>query len=143
MAPVMLLLLFVAVVAAPVAAELPRLEQSPKADGWLTILAVGDWGRHGEFNQSRVSPPRGEDGCRLHHLHRRNFYSDGLTGVDDKRFEDFFTGIYTAKSLQKPWYTVLGNHDYRGDALAQISPVLQKVDSQWISIKSFVVNAGK
>lgn len=34
-----------------------------------------------------------------------NFYSDGLTGVDDRAFEDSFTGIYTAKSLQKPWYT--------------------------------------
>ena len=34
-----------------------------------------------------------------------NFYSDGLTGVHDRAFEDSFTGIYTAKSLQKPWYT--------------------------------------
>lgn len=70
-----------------------------------------------------------------------NFYDDGLTGVDDKAFEESFTGIYTAKSLQKPWYTVLGNHDYRGDALAQISPVLRRVDSRWICMKSFVVDA--
>jgi tartrate-resistant acid phosphatase type 5 len=34
-----------------------------------------------------------------------NFYSNGLTGVDDKAFEESFTNIYTAKSLQKPWYT--------------------------------------
>jgi tartrate-resistant acid phosphatase type 5 len=40
-----------------------------------------------------------------------NFYSDGLTGVEDKAFEDSFTGIYTAKSLQKPWFT--GNADMR------------------------------
>lgn len=36
-----------------------------------------------------------------------NFYEDGLTGVDDKAFEESFSNIYTAKSLQKPWY--LGN----------------------------------
>lgn len=34
-----------------------------------------------------------------------NFYTNGLTGVDDKAFEESFTNIYTAKSLQKPWYT--------------------------------------
>lgn len=53
MGPVVLLLLVA--VAAPAAAELPRLEHSPKADGSLSILAVGDWGRRGEFNQSRVA----------------------------------------------------------------------------------------
>ena len=45
-----------------------------------------------------------------------NFYDDGLTGVDDKAFEDSFTGIYTAKSLQKPWYT--GNADMRVASLS-------------------------
>jgi len=37
-----------------------------------------------------------------------NFYDTGLTGVDDDAFEQSFTDIYTAKSLQKPWY--LGKH---------------------------------
>jgi len=37
-----------------------------------------------------------------------NFYEDGLTGVDDKAFEQSFTNIYTAKSLQKKWY--IGEH---------------------------------
>uniref|UniRef100_A0ACD5UHC0 Uncharacterized protein n=1 Tax=Avena sativa TaxID=4498 RepID=A0ACD5UHC0_AVESA len=145
MALVMLLLIVAVATAAAVPAELPRLEQSPKADGSLTILAVGDWGRHGEFNQSRVATQMGIVGEKMDVdfiiSTGDNFYSDGLTGVDDKAFEDSFTGIYTAKSLHKPWYTVLGNHDYRGDALAQISPVLKKVDSRWICMKSFVVNA--
>ncbi|TVU24753.1 hypothetical protein EJB05_27207, partial [Eragrostis curvula] len=34
-----------------------------------------------------------------------NFYDNGLTGVDDDAFEESFTKIYTAESLQKPWYT--------------------------------------
>ncbi|GJN30826.1 hypothetical protein PR202_gb19164 [Eleusine coracana subsp. coracana] len=33
-----------------------------------------------------------------------NFYETGLTGVDDQAFELSFTNIYTAESLQKPWY---------------------------------------
>ncbi|XP_039161664.1 purple acid phosphatase 3 isoform X2 [Eucalyptus grandis] len=42
-----------------------------------------------------------------------NFYDNGLTGVDDPAFDESFSKIYTAPSLQKQWYNVLGNHDYR------------------------------
>lgn len=34
-----------------------------------------------------------------------NFYEDGLTGIDDPAFENSFSEIYTAKSLQKQWYS--------------------------------------
>ena len=33
-----------------------------------------------------------------------NFYENGLKGVHDQAFEESFTDIYTAQSLQKPWY---------------------------------------
>lgn len=33
-----------------------------------------------------------------------NFYDEGLTGVDDPAFDESFTDIYTAPSLQKQWY---------------------------------------
>lgn len=127
-----------------------------------------------------------------------NFYEDGLTGEDDPAFSKSFTDIYTAPSLQKPWYngsfrtieidrsqlyiilkekdkaelfrdcrqilikrafffffffilmihllverTVLGNHDYRGDVEAQLSPVLREKDSRWICFRSYILNAGK
>uniref|UniRef100_A0A0A9BFK6 acid phosphatase n=1 Tax=Arundo donax TaxID=35708 RepID=A0A0A9BFK6_ARUDO len=70
-----------------------------------------------------------------------NFYDNGLKDVDDRTFEESFSDIYTAQSLQKPWYLVLGNHDYRGDVLAQLSPVLRKIDSRFICMRSFIVNA--
>jgi tartrate-resistant acid phosphatase type 5 len=38
---------------------------------------------------------------------------------------------------------VLGNHDYRGNALAQLSPVLRKLDSRWVCKKNFAVNSGE
>ncbi|XBI70490.1 hypothetical protein VPH35_064962 [Triticum aestivum] len=70
-----------------------------------------------------------------------NFYENGLTGVHDQQFEESFTNIYTAQSLQKPWYLVLGNHDYRGDALAQLDPVMRKLDERFVCMRSFLVNA--
>lgn len=34
-----------------------------------------------------------------------NFYDNGLSGIDDTAFEESFTHIYTAPSLQKQWYS--------------------------------------
>ncbi|KAA8529878.1 hypothetical protein F0562_034518 [Nyssa sinensis] len=70
-----------------------------------------------------------------------NFYDDGLKGVNDPAFKQSFTKIYTAESLQKHWYSILGNHDYRGDAKAQINPTLRKIDSRWLCLRSYVLNA--
>ncbi len=36
-------------------AELQRFEQAAKADGSLSFLVVGDWGRRGDYNQSDVA----------------------------------------------------------------------------------------
>lgn len=33
-----------------------------------------------------------------------NFYDDGIISPYDSQFQDSFTNIYTAPSLQKPWY---------------------------------------
>ncbi|XVE74566.1 hypothetical protein DITRI_Ditri12bG0027400 [Diplodiscus trichospermus] len=71
-----------------------------------------------------------------------NFYEDGLTGVDDPAFYKSFASIYTAPSLQKQWYNVLGNHDYRGDVGAQLSHVLREKDKRWLCLRSFILEAG-
>lgn len=36
-------------------AELQRFDHPAKADGSLSILVVGDWGRKGKYNQSQVA----------------------------------------------------------------------------------------
>ncbi|KAL6867447.1 hypothetical protein ACP4OV_015471 [Aristida adscensionis] len=132
-------------VAAPAAAELARVEHPAKDDGTLSLLVVGDWGRNGTYNQSRVAEQMGRVGEELAIdfviSTGDNFYESGLTGIDDQQFEKSFTNIYTAKSLQKPWYLVLGNHDYRGNVLAQLSPVLREIDNRFICKRSFIVNA--
>ncbi|VFQ61916.1 unnamed protein product [Cuscuta campestris] len=130
----------------PAAAELQTFHHPARGDGSLiSFLVVGDWGRKGDFNQSRVASQMGRIGGKLDVdfvvSTGDNFYDNGLTGKEDMAFKESFTDIYTAKSLQKQWYSVLGNHDYRGDAEAQLSPYLRKIDSRWLCLRSFVVNA--
>jgi hypothetical protein len=49
------LLVSVLLLLSPAAAELQRVQHAPKDDGSLTVLAVGDWGRGGQFNQTLVA----------------------------------------------------------------------------------------
>lgn len=114
-----------------------------QAEESLNFLVVGDWGRKGLYNQSQVAYQMGRIGEDLDVKFiistGDNFYEDGLTGVEDPAFSESFSQIYTAKSLQKPWYAVLGNHDYRGDALAQLNPVLKDIDNRWHCERSFTL----
>lgn len=114
-----------------------------QADGSLNFLVVGDWGRKGLYNQSQVAYQMGRiaEDLDVDFIISTgdNFYEDGLTGVADPSFLQSFSQIYTAKSLQKPWYAVLGNHDYRGDVLAQLDPVLKEIDNRWHCQRSFTL----
>ncbi|KAI0518621.1 hypothetical protein KFK09_006057 [Dendrobium nobile] len=126
-------------------AELTRFFHPAKSDGTLSLLAIGDWGRNGTFNQSLVAYQMGVIGEELDIDFiisvGDNFYESGLRDVDDISFEESFSKIYTAKSLQKQWYSVLGNHDYRGNAMAQLDPILRQIDSRWLCMRSFIVDA--
>ncbi|KAM3753348.1 hypothetical protein ACB098_03G087400 [Castanea mollissima] len=108
----------------PSTAALKRFEHPVKADGSLSFLM----GVVGEKLDIDFVISTGD-----------NFYEDGLTGVS--AFNESFINIYTASSLQKQWYNVLGNHDYRGDVEAQLSPILTKMDPRWLCLRSFIVNA--
>uniref|UniRef100_A0A803P7T6 Calcineurin-like phosphoesterase domain-containing protein n=1 Tax=Cannabis sativa TaxID=3483 RepID=A0A803P7T6_CANSA len=126
-------------------AELPRLQHPTKVDGSLSFLVVGDWGRKGAYNQTQIARQMGKIGEKLKINFvvstGDNFYDDGLKSINDPAFLNSFTKIYKAKSLQKPWYNVLGNHDYRGNVEAQLSPNFRSVDSRWLCMRSFVVNS--
>ncbi|XP_024032456.1 purple acid phosphatase 17-like, partial [Morus notabilis] len=139
-----LFLVYFGMVGMLLSAELQKFNQAAKDDGSLSFLVIGDWGRRGSFNQSEVAFQMGKVGEKLDIdfvvSTGDNFYDNGLTSEQDPTFEESFSKIYTANSLQKQWYSVLGNHDYRGDAEAQLSPFLRKVDSRWLCLRSFVVN---
>ncbi|KAG8088057.1 hypothetical protein GUJ93_ZPchr0010g8308 [Zizania palustris] len=95
----------------PATAELTRLEHPVKDGAPLRLLVVGDWGRKAAYNQSRVAQQMGEvaEEMEIDFVVSTgdNFLEDGLAAVDDKAFHESFVDVYTAQSLQKPWY--LGN----------------------------------
>ncbi|XP_024961826.1 purple acid phosphatase 8-like isoform X1 [Cynara cardunculus var. scolymus] len=139
--------ILLAVYTVVVAAKLQRFDHLPsKMDGSIDILVIGDWGRKGLYNQSDVAFQMGKVGEILDAdfiiSTGDNFYEDGLIDEEDPLFVESFTDIYTASSLQKQWYAVLGNHDYRGNVLAQLSPALTQRDSKWLCLRSFIVNSG-
>ncbi|XP_041013969.1 purple acid phosphatase 3-like isoform X2 [Juglans microcarpa x Juglans regia] len=128
----------------PSISELQRVRHPAKTDGSLSFLVVGDWGRRGLYNQSQVALQMGVVAEKLDIdfviSTGDNFYEDGLKGVLDPEFHESFINIYDSPSLQKQWYTVLGNHDYRGDVEAQLSPILREMDPRWLCMRSFIVS---
>lgn len=107
--------------AALAATPLSAWAQGPAS---LAFLAVGDWGRNGDFHQQdvadRMAEAASQIGARFVVSVGDNFYEDGVAGVDDPIWKTSFEDVYRAPSLQVPWHVVLGNHDYHGDSQAQI-----------------------
>ena len=49
-----------------------------------------------------------------------NFYPNGVASVNDPLWQSAFENIYHGPHTFEDWYVVLGNHDYLGNAQAQI-----------------------
>jgi predicted phosphodiesterase len=103
-------------------------------DGYaLHFMAIGDWGRNGEYDQQEVAKQMGEWGTT--HANNfviscgDNFYPAGVVSEQDPLFHYSFENIYTAHSLQCDWYPVLGNHDYHTDVDAQVR--YSKISRRW------------
>ncbi|CDP05485.1 unnamed protein product [Coffea canephora] len=120
------------------AAELPRLNHPPKADGSLSFLLVGDWGRKGSYNKSEV--------CKLiflyqsycHNMFVYLFYFLSFC-VCVCAYIYIYIYIYIL-ILNVFLCVVLGNHDYRGNVEAQFSPVLTEKDKRWLCFRNFMLN---
>lgn len=58
-----------------------------------------------------------------------NIYGCGVKSASDKQWKKQFEGIYIAKSLDIPFYSILGNHDYIRNERAQLD--YSKKSNRW------------
>jgi hypothetical protein len=104
-----------------------------KQESSINFLVVGDWGRNGEFHQKDVAHQMGLEAEKNHTSFvlsmGDNFYPDGVISTTDPQWNKSFEDIYTNYSLNIPWFTAFGNHDYRGNIQAQLD--YSKVSRRW------------
>ena len=96
----------------------------PIATGhFLEFLAMGDPGT-GRGGQQTVAQSMGNiaaaESVKFVVILGDNFYPSGVSSIDDEQWKEKFEEMYSAKSLQVPFYAVLGNHDYYTNPGAQV-----------------------
>lgn len=110
----------------------PALEQYKVKDA-LNFLAIGDWGRNGEYHQKPVANQMNIAsktlGTDFIISVGDNFYPDGVMSVQDPQWRQSFEDIYSQYDLNIPWFVALGNHDYYGNIQAQID--YSKISRRW------------
>lgn len=99
----------------------------------ISFITFGDWGREGKFGQQETADVMGKyaDGHTADFVLvlGDNFYPTGVKSLNDPHWKISFENVYTAPSLQVPWYVTLGNHDYGGSIQAQID--YSAISSRW------------
>ena len=102
-------------------------------DDAISFLAIGDWGQQGSAMQRQVAKAMGaaalDQSSRFVISAGDNFYPAGVSSPLDPHWRSSFEDVYTAPALQVPWFSALGNHDYRGDIQAQID--YSRLSSRW------------
>lgn len=58
-----------------------------------------------------------------------NFYFWGVDSIHHPHFTKTFENIYTSRALQKPWYPLMGNHDWQGQDQIQIE--YSEINYRW------------
>lgn len=104
----------------------------PKDDA-LNFYVIGDWGRYGGHHQADVATQMDEYAKQFDPEFiistGDNFYTNGVASTQDPHWMLSFESIYAKGGITCPWYPVLGNHDYQGNAQAQID--YSKISRRW------------
>ncbi|MGN6645419.1 MAG: purple acid phosphatase family protein [Cytophaga sp.] len=94
------------------------------ADESFNFFVIGDWGRCGDFNQRKVAEQMSKYvdvfDPEFFISTGDNFYDNGVASIDDPLWMSSFENVYTGSNLQRNWFSILGNHDYKGNPQAQI-----------------------
>lgn len=99
------------------------------------FLLIGDWGRAPQDAQLHGSQRAVAEAMGRSAATRPvsavialgdNFYPAGAPTVDSPLFEQAFEKVYAAPSLQVPFWTLLGNHDYYVSAQGELDYAAQR-----------------
>ena len=101
------------------------------ASAGLSLVMVGDWGGHNDTDPTtpgQVSTASGMAsvaaslGADTVILLGDNFYYEGVTTADSRRFNDTFEQVYTPELYgdDTTFWAIAGNHDHKGNVSAQI-----------------------
>lgn len=123
----------------------PALAQAlapPATESEISFLAIGDWGNPKfDMDAKRVAEAMarvaGEQRAQFILAVGDNLYPSGVSTVDDPLWKLAYEDVYSEKSLDVPWYVVLGNHDYKGNIQAQID--YSKHSHRWNLPKPYYV----
>ena len=110
------------------------------SDDFVRFPAIGDWGgadpipivypggnRYSqEWGAASMDKLCGERDCDFMLSLGDNFYWDGVYNIDDIRFNGTYENVYGFASEREniknlDFYQILGNHDHRRNATAQVS----------------------
>lgn len=99
----------------------------------LSFFVIGDWGRNGYSNQKEVAVQMNNVAGKMRPSFIAttgdNIYENGVASVDDPLWMSCFENVYNGRYLLIDWYPTLGNHDYRGNAQAEID--YSKKNKRW------------
>ncbi len=102
--------------------------------GAVKFLVFGDWGRFGDDHQLPVAAQMAKTAREVHADFfvnvGDNFYPKGVASTQDPHWHYSLEEVYKDFSLQREWYSILGNHDYMGDPDAQVA--YTKISRRWI-----------
>lgn len=112
-------------------APTPAHAPTPATNG-SEFLILGDWG-WGNSAQKAVAAKM----ALVAEQHNTdyivsvgdNIYNTGVTSTSDSQWKTKWADIYAGPLMKLPWFSVLGNHDWLGNAQAQIDRA--KVDPIW------------
>jgi tartrate-resistant acid phosphatase type 5 len=104
------------------------------AEASLSFISLGDWGarRHEQSNVAhQMDKVATKSKVSFVMALGDNFYNNGVASDTDSQWQTTYRDVYNMKSLQVPWFPVLGNHDYHQNPDAQIQYYHNKRDHRW------------
>jgi tartrate-resistant acid phosphatase type 5 len=111
----------------------------------FNFLIVSDWGWNGYKHQQEVADQMAKTADSVHAKFIAscgdNFQISGVASTRDPLWLTNFENVYKGLSLQEDWFPVLGNHDYKGSAQAEID--YSKISRRWRMTSNYYTFARK